>query len=254
MSKLTHPTEIDLVKKHPLMFQQFLDCQSETLGLEVIIHEAAHMEDVGAPAFSSAEEMGKWFEDLSRINFDLTLMSYEKIGELKTKDFPSPHVMVNAFMQKHYPEILSDDGHSIHSLLKDYIDDLNMLSANSFSMGLTELNAYAHGLRTEFQVARKFESRKGLFGFLFFLKAYLYQLRDTDPAKFSLLLKPENKIYLTKLIDQSAEVLKQTSHCTSLEPIERRDFFNLLNDKNFFEGFEEINLNASSLNIIRCEE
>ncbi len=249
---LLNDQEKYVINKHPLMLKAYLDCNSKTYGLEVIIHEAVHMEDVGAPKFKTFKELERWSKNEENIKFNLYTTEHKYLGEIAVNDFPTPNELVNTFLRQNYPDIIEDDSNAILSLVEGYIDDLGTLAARSFSQGITELNAYAHGLKTEYRLKKEHEQRYGLLGFTFFLKAYLYQLKKEYPEKFDQLKSLPNRNYISSLLHQTADVLVETSHCTNMDETELRDFIPLLSDERYLDAIKEILLSDLELKRILC--
>jgi hypothetical protein len=242
-----------LVGKHPLMFKMFIDCSAPDFGIGVVIHESVHMEDLGAPKFTTERQMARWFQNESNIKFNLFTVEQRKIGELSTDQFPTPNKMINRFLEENYKNVLEDESHSLHSLLDGYINDLHTLAARSFSRGLTELNAYGHGLISEHRLKGISNQRYGLLGFTFFLKAYLFQLSKEYPSKFRELMNANNRAYISKIMEQTAGALTISEHCSNMDEIELRDFLPLLADEAFSTPLRSILIDPRILDLMTCK-
>lgn len=186
ISLLVIESEKNIFQRHPFT-HQFLDCNSNTLGLEAVIHEATHFEDLGVPAGFNEKEVEIWLSKASNVNFNLFLIDNSKRGEIEVNQAPEPQESILSFLKEYYPNILSDESHTIQSFLNLYIRDLATLSSYSFSKGLvTELNAYTHGLmieqRLKLNTHELLSQRYGILSFLFFFKAYLFELKNHNPS------------------------------------------------------------------------
>ena len=121
------------------MFKTLIDCESKSYGLELLIHETAHMEDLGA-------------------------LNGNRLDEINVKEFPPPQKLMKRFIKQNYPFFfLKENNGAVISLYDAYLNDSSMLSTTSFSKGLTEINANAHGPRTEYKVTKE---NFQLYGFL----------------------------------------------------------------------------------------
>jgi hypothetical protein len=250
-SLLKHESEKNAFLRHTWA-HQFIDCESATLGIEVVIHEAVHFEDLGVPAGINEEELVVWFQKPSNIKFNIFLIDGSKGGEINVANLPKPQKMIMSFLKKYYPHILNDDSHTLQSLLEGYITDSQMLSSYSLSKGLTtEFNAYMHGLRTEVNAYsdqnEKPMQRYGVLGFMFFFKAYLYEVQKQYPSIWKKLVSPKNAEKVIALFQQSVDVLEMSEHCSTMDEFERNDLFGLFADQKYMSAVKEILINQSDL-------
>jgi hypothetical protein len=255
-------SEITLFKKHVSM-HEFADCDRPTFGIDVIIHEAIHLEDLGVPAGLSRLEVETWFKNHThKLKANFISLNNQHKGSLNLSESPSPKKLVMNFLKKHYLSILNDREHPIHDWLNMYILDTETLASTSFPNGLTELNAYIHGLRIENRVIsglsadnpykNHLSQRHGLWHFLFVLKAYLMELKESYPRIWEELLREKNSQILNSLIKDSGNILSTTNHCNLTDEDEKKHF-SLLEDSKYFEGLVGLLKNKNDLKQILCQ-
>lgn len=223
---------------------QFIDCNSSTYAMEIVIHEATHFEDLGVPAGVNQVELEKWFSNPKNIKFNQYLISGQKNGEMQLKTSPKPKTFILKFLKTNYPNILSDDSHMLQSFLEGYINDTSMLASYSFTKGIvTELNGYVHGLKVEQRIkgnGHELEQRYGVLGFLFFAKAYLAQIKKDLPSVWKEIKTAQNLQLLINLFRDASTVLMTSDHCNTMDEMEKRDLFSLVSDPKYLGAMEEV--------------
>lgn len=223
---------------------RYLNCDSDTFDLEGIIHEAVHTEDLGAPPGLTYAELEQWAANPGLIRLNVMLLDGSKIGELQIGALPKPKHLITEFLQKYYPDVIDNEGHALNEFLELYIRDESIRSAVSFNIGqVTEFNGYIHGLRTESRIKSPTEplwQRYGVLSFMFFFKAYLYQLKNNHQDIWKKLSTKHNSEFITALFSQAEEVLSTTQHCNTMDHTERDDLFKLFSDSKLFDGLVEV--------------
>lgn len=249
---LLDPKELYLFNKHPAMAKAFLDCGSPSFGLDTVVHEAVHMEDFGVPSFKTIEEVEQWFEKNKNPRLNFFTLDEKYLPEMSVTRLPSPNKLINRFLKENYPEILEEETSTILTFVEMYIDDLKTAYANSFTQGFSELNAYAHGLKTEHRLKNDLKSRYGVLAFTFFLKAYLHQLKKESPGKFKILLKDKNRKFISTFLKQSSDILIETNYCLEMDGYEKRDLSPILADEKHLGALREVVLNQDDVDSILC--
>lgn len=241
--KLKDDSEKLIFSRHTFT-HQFIDCMSPTYGTEIVIHEAVHFEDLGVPAGINQVDLEKWFSNPNNIKFNQYLLSGQKNGELQLKKSPKPKTLIINFLQTNYPNILNDDSHMLQSFLEIYVNDTDALVSYSFSKGIiTELNGYIHGLKIEQRIKgnnKQLEQRHGVYGFLFFMKAYLAQIKKDHRSVWKEIKTHQNIKHLINLLRDASTVLVASDHCNTMGEIEKRDLFSIVSDPKHLGEMEEI--------------
>lgn len=260
-SFLEDPVEIRLFEKYPSS-HIFKQCESQSKGIEVIIHEAVHFEDFEVPEGLNFDETEKWLKNSSNVNkANFISLDSSDLGSIDTtKNFP-PRLLIMNFLKSYYQEVLDDKDHAIHTWLNLYILDENTSASSSFSNGLTELNAYTHGLRLENRVKKKFSSdgisdkflgqRQGLLFFIFYLKASLHEIKKTDPIVWQEFLSENNRRVIDSLVKNAEIVLSSSNHCDLIDENDKM-LYSIFSDSGYFEALNEVLLNTVDLNKILC--
>ncbi len=254
---LEEESEIYVVDRHTMM-HGFLDCSLSTFGMEVVVHEAVHTEDLGVPAGLKLEELENWFIENPNAEANLFSLDKKHIGAISLLNAPTPKVLVLKFLSENYPDVMGDSEHPIHDWLAAYILDETTYASNSFPRGLTELNAYIHGLRFEARVkkdlpnsdASKFlmGQRHGLYHFLFLLKAYVHELKQAAPNSWVSLNQKLNQEIIKSLITDAKTSLVSSQHCAPIIDIDEKALFDLLADPKFFNELRSL-LQESALDL-----
>src|SRR5690606_11362568 len=149
--------------------------------------------DLGIPYSLVEIDVTKWFEENTNIKVNLFSLSGIHIGSIELDGAPTPRRLITDVLESKYQQVMEDPEHTLHEWLESYILDDGTLASTSFPNGLTELNAYNHGLVTEYRLNSELPDnnpykgllgqRHGVFHFLFNLKAYLYELKTKHPYK-----------------------------------------------------------------------
>lgn len=259
---LKEESEIFVVPRHTMM-HAFIDCSVSTLGIEVVLHEAVHAEDLGIPSGTKLEDLVAWFEQNPNAEANLFSLDQKHIGAIKLPDAPTPKSLVLKFLNENYASVIADLDHPIHGWLEGYILVDETFASNSFPKGLTELNAYIHGLRLEYRVKKSLSQndpmnliyfqRHGLWHFLFLMKAYVHELKKGSPESWNQLNHETNTDILSSLIADAATSLAGTNHCQISDPQEKA-LFELFADPKFLdEMYEVMKASSSKLDLILCK-
>lgn len=261
-SLLQNPSEIYVFERHPYM-HQFIDCESPTKGMEVVIHETVHFEDLGIPTKITAIELEEWFRNNPIMKADIYSLDGIHNGAIILDNAPTPKTLVLKFLNENYAEVMKNEDHPIHGWLEGYILDDSTLASYSFPSGLTELNAYIHGLIIEYRIKKDLPpenpyqnlivQRWGLWHFLFLLKAYTYELKNNSSNEWLLLNNDHNSKIIRSLIHDARKALTESSHCELVNEGEI-SLFKLFSDPRYFSGLKEILGSEDNLNQILCQE
>lgn len=259
LALLKTPTEQRLYHEYPYL-QSFIDCESEGFGALVVLHEGVHFNDIGIPANLSAAEMEEWMNTnkpdpgiFSLINLDGT-----KLGKIELKSPPAPSDVIRPYLSQNYSALMQNKDHQVHHWLEAYNDDAEMLSAQSFSMGLTELNAYIHGLAVEFRHVDETQpykivgQREGVWYHLFTTKIYLTELKNKHPEEWKLMMSEHNRRLMTTLILNAAKVMEVSGHCKIKKEDIFHQMFDLVSDQKDLAALSEVLLDQKPLNQIFC--
>lgn len=202
----------------------------------VFIHEAAHLEDIGASQISNEKE-------ITEIKFNLYTVNNEHIGDFKShKNLPKIKDVIIPYLKKEKPEFLKEPSiyESMHST---YIGDYDSMAANTIQGMATELSAYTHGsiiqnktlpflihpIKSEGDFIPNifFESSQldGLMYFIYNFNLYLRLLKKDNSTQWKEFYTPYNKKYLNKLLSPSLETLKKLDHCSIMKTYENINFY-----------------------------
>lgn len=257
---LKEPNEFYLFESH-ISLHAFADCERPTKGIDVIIHEAVHFEDLGAPAGLSYAELKKWHKENPVVKANFINLNNKHVGSIELSKSPSPKKLVMGFLKQNYPNVMKSKKHPIHEWLDTYILDKETFASTSFPNGLTELNAYIHGLRVEYRIIETLAAdnpyknllgqRHGLWHFLFVLKAYLYELKFQNPRQWAEMSADNNSNIISSMLKDALEVLSSSNHCNLINEDEIQ-LFSIFSDRKYFDGLSGVIKNTDDLNKILC--
>lgn len=232
----------------------FLNCTSHDYGLITFLHEAVHFEDQGYPHLATIQEIESWHREGKKFPFNLFDIRGNKHEEMQLSRAPKPQDLILRFFDKYHPDVVRSEEHEMQSFF-EYLTDPETNSSSQFTKGLvTELNAYAHGLRFESRLNPEFRlgHRKGLFAFLIFFKAYFHEAKSDATLWEELNLKT-NAQQIKVLFEQAAFVLELTDHCKTMSGIEKKQFFEILADQRTVGPLQELLKDTLVLKKILCE-
>lgn len=206
--------------KGSLQSSNLLNCGRDSLGAFVVaIHEGVHTMDTGpGTKFYTSEGTSLEFDRLQ---------------------LPAPRDV----LKEHLARSGNQPSDMFNFMYKNYLVDRNTLAARDFLPGLTELNAYTHGVLTALALEEKNpgraqralnSQRTGLLFFLISTKTYLKELLDKHPeAHAKLMANAKNSAAIDKLMALAMGALRKSNFCQSKEPGEtelRNDAQKILGD------------------------
>jgi hypothetical protein len=93
------------------MFKTLIDCESKSYGLELLIQETAHMEDLGASNVKTFKVLERWFK--KNVKFSFYALNGNRLDEINVKDFPLPQKLMKRFIKQNYPFFLKENNGAV---------------------------------------------------------------------------------------------------------------------------------------------
>ena len=213
----------------------------------VAAHEAVHAEDLG------------FFRKGTNVN--LISLNEERIGKVsRSSELIAPNKVINKTLSNTYPELLENDDSFLSDMHNGYLLDLEAGAAQNFEFFLSELNAYTHGLRFEYEIRPLLENKNtitssqvdGLYYFLTVLDVYLGELKAENGDSWRIISQVENRRIIQKLLLNANKVLREIDHCNQADNSYYGEDWNNFIRKSEFSSLKSIIPKNSESLVFNC--
>ncbi|MGE0528061.1 MAG: hypothetical protein AB7P49_13420, partial [Bdellovibrionales bacterium] len=190
----------------------------------VAIHEGVHSLDEAIQVMSDVQAMkgpGR------RKAFYLPSMERLSVPFM---ELPQPNQIFEEFWRQKTMAPKEQSSSGFVDFYRSYIEDPSTTASKNFLEGLSELNAYTHGLISSTRISVRlgksipslFSQRSGVLFFLTFTKIYFSQLRRTHPELWNkLILAPHIKDFVSTLVVNAIDALEHSRICMNANADDR---------------------------------